>query len=49
MALRTLRFQRAAGYVESLAEAIKSSFRVHFRPEDVDDLLAVQRVPRLDR
>ena len=40
--------QRAAGDMKSLTEAIERGFRVHFRPEDVNDLLAVQRVPRLD-
>jgi hypothetical protein len=34
--------------MKSLTEAIERRFRVYFRPEDVDDLLAVHRVPRLD-
>ena len=42
------RLQRAAGDMKSLTEAIERRFRVHLRPEDVDDLLAVHRVSRLD-
>src|SRR5580693_9234118 len=49
LTLRKPGFQRAASDVERLAEAVESGFRIHFRPEDVDDLLAVQRVAGLDR
>ena len=42
------RLQRATGDMNSLTEAIERRFRVHLRPEDVDDLFAVHRVSRLD-
>src|SRR5690348_12402974 len=42
------RLQRAARDMKSLTEAIERRFGVHFRPQDVDDLLAVQRMSRLD-
>jgi hypothetical protein len=45
---RELGLQRVTGRMESLAEAIERGFRVHTRPEDVDDLLTVQGVPRVD-
>jgi hypothetical protein len=35
--------------MKSLAEAIERRFRIHARPKDVDNLLAVHRVSRVDR
>jgi hypothetical protein len=46
---RALRLQRVACGMQGLAEAIERGFRIHARPEGVDDLLAVQCVPRVNR
>jgi len=37
------------GCVQGLAEAVQRRFGVHFRPKDINDLLAVQRVHRIGR